>query len=256
MMRGIAMKKHITLKTLGILLYLPCFLVFTNCAPQSRMGMVVDPETGLQMGSVTSKNIVADSGQFENRKVKLNIRNTSGEAVFNLYNFRNNLEQSLSMKGYQPTKDDDFGVLIDVNVRYSGQATQDRAKEFGLLGAAGGGLAGYDRRRDFVGTGAGILVGATIGAVVGSFVRDETYLIIADVAVGIIDPRRGSTSKTIIMDSSPLMKDEQEIRTGIRPFNQRLETQIAVYAGGRNASQNTIAEAVRQRFLRILLDII
>ena len=254
------MKKNIVLINLRnnfrILLCYLCFMMLVTCVPQSRMGMVVDPETGLQMGSMTSKNIVVDSSQFENRKIKLNIRNTSGDSAFDLYNFRTNLEKALNMKGYQPTKDDDIGVLLDVNVRYSGQATKDRAKEFGLLGAAGGGLAGYDRSGNFVGTGVGVLAGATIGAIIGSFVRDETYLVVADVVIGIIDPVRGTTSKTIIMDSSPLIKDEKEVRTGIRSFSQRLGTQIAVYAGGRNTSQGAIAEAVRQRFLRILSDVI
>ena len=238
------------------MLYCLCGVVLAGCTPQARMGMVVDPETGLQMGSVTSKNIVVDPSQFENRKIKLNIRNTSGDAAFDMYAFRNNLEQKLNVKGYQSTKADDFGVLFDINVRYSGQVTKDRAVEFGLLGAAAGGLAGYSTSANFVGTGAGVLAGATIGAIMGSFIRDETYLVVADVAIGVIDSQRGITNKTIIMDSSPFTKEEKEIRTGIRPFSQRLGTQIAVYAGGRNVSQSAIAEGVRQRFLRILADVI
>ena len=230
--------------------------ILAGCAPQSRHGMVVDPETGLQMGSRIENNIVVDSSQFENRKLKLNIRNTSGDPAFDLHGFRSELERAYSGKGYEPTQGEDFGILVDVNVRYSGQATRDRAAEFGLLGGAAGGLAGYEASRRAVGTGAGILAGATLGAVIGSHARDETYLVVADVVVGVTDTARGTVTKTIVMDSSSSSKDESKRRSGMRPFSQSLKTGIAVYAGGLNVSQARVADGVRQRFVRILSDVI
>lgn len=230
--------------------------VLAGCAPQSRHGMVVDLETGLQMGSQIENNIVVDSSQFENRRLKLNIRNTSGDPAFDLRGFRSELERAYAAKGYAPTQDEDFGVLVDVNVRYSGQATRDRAAEFGLLGGAAGGLVGYEASRRAVGAGAGILTGATLGAVIGSHARDETYLVVAEVVVGVSDPARGTVTKTIIMDSSPTPRDETKRRTGLKPFSQSLKTGIAVYAGGFNVSQSRIADGVRQRFVRILSDVI
>jgi len=231
-------------------------MLASGCAPQSRMGMVVDPETGLQMGSVVERNIVLDSSQFENRRLKLTIRNTSGDDAFALQAFRAQLERAFAAKGYSIATDDDFGVLIDINVRYSGQATRDRAVEFGILGGAAGGLAGAARSPTVTTTGASLLAGATLGTIIGSYQREETFLVIADVVVGVNDPKRGSTEKTIVFSSSPSLQDKNEKRSGIKPFEQRLGTGVAVYAGGRNASQRTIAEGVRQRFVRILSDVI
>lgn len=237
-------------------LALALFLGAVACAPQSRMGMVVDPETGLQMGSMIEQNIVMDASQLETRRLKLNIRNTSGDPAFDLRAVRSQIEQTLASKGYQITAGDDFSLLLDVNVRYSGQASSDRAAEFGLLGGAGGGLAAWERSRSFTGTAAGAIGGATIGTILGSYARDETFLVVADVVVGVMDSGRGKTSKTIVFDASPQMRSEAEQRTGVRPFSQRMSTGIAVYAGGRNVTQQHIAQGVRQRFVRIISDVI
>ena len=110
-------------------------LVLGACAPQQRMGMVVDPQTRLQYGSVVERNILIDSSQFKNRKLKLRIRNISGDPAFDLHGFRSRLEQSYSSKGYDLTTGDDFGLLVDVNVVYSGQTRSDLSQEFGFLGA-------------------------------------------------------------------------------------------------------------------------
>ncbi len=68
---------HISSAIFGIAL-------ISACAPQSRMGMVVDSETGLQIGSAIEKNIVIDSSQFTDRRMKLRIRNSSGDPAYDL----------------------------------------------------------------------------------------------------------------------------------------------------------------------------
>lgn len=214
------------------MLCVPVGLVLSGCADSSRLGMVVDPETGLQMGSRIERNIVVDPSQFENRRIKVNLRNTSGDAAFDLADVRSAIERRLAAKGYVPTRDDDFGILLDVNVHYSGQATQDRASAFGLLGAAGGGLAGYQASKGGVGTAAGVLAGATLGSILGSYVRDETYLVVADVSLGVVDPKRGYDTKTIVMDSSidRRERDRAEVRrhSGMRAFGATAKTAVAV----------------------------
>jgi hypothetical protein len=152
-------------------------LILGGCAPQQRMGMVVDPETRLQYGSVVERNILIDSSQFKNKKLKLRIRNTSGDPAFDLYGFRSRLEQSYASKGYALTAGDDFGLLVDVNVVYSGQTRTDLRQEFGFLGAAAGGTAGA-----IAGTGGsaeagaaiGIISGAALGTIIGSYVTEDT----------------------------------------------------------------------------------
>jgi hypothetical protein len=88
------------------------------CAPQQRMGMVVDPQTQLQYGSVVERNILIDSSQFKNKKLKLRIRNISGDTAFDLHGFRTRLENSYTSKGYEVANSDDFGLLVDINVVY------------------------------------------------------------------------------------------------------------------------------------------
>jgi len=100
-------------------------LMLGACAPQQRMGMVVDPKTQLQYGSVVERNILIDSSQFKNKKLKLRIRNTSGDPAFDLYGFQARLESSYTSKGYEVADSDDFGLLVDVNVVYSGQTRSD-----------------------------------------------------------------------------------------------------------------------------------
>ncbi|MGQ0665070.1 MAG: complement resistance protein TraT [Pseudomonadota bacterium] len=244
----------------GITAGLMSLLVAWGCAPEQRMGMVVDPRTGLQYGSVIERNLVVDASQLENRKLKLAIRNTSGDPAFDLRGFRSSLESAFAAKGYQPTAGDDFGVLVDINVRFSGQASSDMANRFGFLGAAAGGLAGYGTQRDhsgsaqLLGTGIGVVSGATLGAILGSYVREDTYIVVAGINVAVVDPERGKTSKTIVFGASE--RREREIRTGVRPFSQRLETSLAVYAGGRSVPQGQIVDGVRDRFLSILSDVI
>ncbi len=237
--------------------FLALGLVLGACAPQQRMGMVVDPQTRLQYGSVVERNILIDSSQFKNRKLKLRIRNISGDPAFDLHGFRSRLEQSYSSKGYDLTTGDDFGLLVDVNVVYSGQTRSDLSQEFGFLGAAAGGTAGA-----IAGTGGsieagaaiGVISGLALGAIIGSYVTEDTYIVIARYNVAVADQYRGEKKTTIVFSSSS--KQEKSERSNIKPFEQRLHSGIAVYAGGRNTPQARISDQVRQRFARILTDMI
>ena len=47
------------------LIFLTTITLF-GCAAPARMGMVKDPETGLQFGSKIEKNLFVDSSQFKN----------------------------------------------------------------------------------------------------------------------------------------------------------------------------------------------
>ncbi len=232
-------------------------LVLGACAPQHRMGMVVDPQTRLQYGSVVERNILIDSSQFKNRKLKLRIRNTSGDPVFDLHGFRSRLEQSYASKGYDLTTGGDFGLLVDVNVVYSGQTRSNLSQEFGFLGAAAGGTAGA-----IAGTGGsteagaaiGVISGLALGAIIGSYVTEDTYIVIARYNVAVADQYRGEKKTTVVFSSSG--KQEKSERSNVKPFEQRLSSGIAAYAGGRNTPQTRISDQVRQRFARIQTDMI
>ena len=235
----------------GIFLFLS--MVVSGCAYQSHLGMIADPQTGLAQGSAIQKNIFLDSSQFKNKKIKISIRNTSGDSDFNLYAFKKDLQINFLRKGYETTDEDDFGIKFDVNVVYSGQVTRNMAKEFGLLGGAVGGIVGY-RAKARAGTAIGIVSGATIGHIIGSYVTEETYIVIAEVRIGISKSKKERGKKVIIFSSSSSKEEESE--SSFTPFERQISNKIVSYAGGRNIPKGQVAHVVRQRLIRILSDVI
>lgn len=229
--------------------------------PPVRLGMVENRETGLQFGSVVDGTLLTDASFYRNKKIKLRTRNTSGDVAFDLDNLEGQLTRAYAAKGYEPTADDDFGLMLDVNVKYSGQIQESLALDYGLLGAAGGGIAGAAHGGG-VATAAGVLTGATFGSIVGSYVTDDTYIIIARVTFAQVKEPRKKASKTITFSRSfkPDEDEEDRIRKeerrSARSFKKAHPVDVAVFAGGRNAPQAKIAEEVRQRLIRIVGDII
>jgi hypothetical protein len=229
-------------------------MALAACAPRQRPGMVVDPETGLQYGSVIERNLVIDASQFENPRLKLRIRNISGDPAFDLAGFRDTLENAYRAKGYEPVADDGFGVLLDVNVLYSGQTSENLSAEYGFLGATAGGVAGYYVDEE-PGVAAGGVAGATLGAIIGSYITDDTYIVVAEVTLAVPDGRSGSTERKIRFGVDG-QTDSDTKKSGRRRFDEQIRAGIAVYAGGRNTTHAEIAEGVRRRFGRILADVI
>jgi hypothetical protein len=226
------------------------------CAPRQRSGMVVDPATGLQYGSTVERNLVVDASQFDDPRLKLRIRNTSGDPVFDLAAFRDALESAYQARGYVTASGaagDTYGVLLDINVVYSGQLSQSMAAEYGFLGLAAGGIGGsYAGTR---GAAAGAVSGAALGAILGSYVTEDTYIVVAEVTLAVADARSGRIERVIQFG----VDDDAEDSTGDfgrRRFDEQLRTGVAVYAGGRSIAQAAIAEEVRQRLRRILADVI
>lgn len=229
-------------------------VLVSGCAEPARMGMVKDPQSGLQFGSMIEKNFFLDSSQFKNRSIKVSTRNASGDQAYQVSAFTNDLNGAFARKGYVPTQADSFGMKLDINVLYSGQIQTNMRSQFAFLGGAGGAIAGY-RSNEVAGTAAGMLVGATIGSIIGSHVTDDTYMIVAEVSLGITDATgtEGSDKKVITFGSSPKLQEEK-LPSNFKPFREVMRTKIAVYAGGRNTSQQQIAELVKQRLVSIVSD--
>ncbi len=234
-----------------ILAALPVVLLVGGCAPQSRMGMIIDRNTGLQFGSTIERNIVVDPTFFQNQRIKLRIRNTSGQVNFGIKRFQRQLLSAFASTGYDISRSDDFGILVDVNVMYAGQASRNLSKEFAFLGGAAGGLA--------VGSGelatAGALIGgATLGAILGSYVTEDTYIVISEVTIGVVDQTRGKKEETLVFGASKRKITVRERE--YRGFARQARTKIAVYAGGTSISANRIASDVNQRLVNIISDVI
>lgn len=235
--------------------------------PPARLGMVKDPDTGLQFGSVVEKSIVTDPSFHKNKRIKVRVRNTSGDVAFDLKRFTDQIRSAYRDTGYAPTEGDDFGVLVDVNVVYSGQVQTNMAKEFSFLaataGATAGGIAGYRSNTTAgtaIGLAAGTVAGATIGSIIGSYITDDTYIIVARVTFGIIKGPARRDGKTITFSRSitghPEDEEDREEKRQERGIRDSASTRVSVFAGGRNVRQSEIAEEVRQRFVRIIGDVI
>jgi hypothetical protein len=230
-----------------------CFAFISSCAPRHRAGMITDPETGLQYGSVIEKSFFIDPSQFDNDVIKITARNVSGDANYNIREFIYSLKESFSQKGYAVKGDDNFGIKFDVVIEYSGHIQENMMSQYGFLGATTGGIIGY-RSNTKAGTAIGVLSGATLGSIVGSYITDDTYIVISRVTLGIIDTAKKS-SKSITFGASPkLQKDDTD--KGIKSFKEVVTTKIAVFAGGRNVKQSEIVEGVKRRLNSIVADII
>jgi len=222
----------------GIALLLPTLAACLG--DNARMGMVRNPDTGLMYGSVVERNIVTDADLYANRKIKLRIRNTSGDTAFDLHGFQDDLEAAYSSLGYQVTDARDFGIRIDVNVKYSGQIQTDLSREFTFLGAVSG---------------------AALGHIVGSFVKDDTYIIIARFTFSQVKWKGSKSGRSITFSRSPRPQDKDEEdedkETGRRgEFKHSISTGVSVFAGGRNVRQSRITGEVRDQLVRIMRDII
>lgn len=227
------------------------------CVPQqSRLGMVADAETGLMYGSTIENNLVADPTFYNNRKLKIRTRNTSGDIAFDLTKFARTLADQYAAKGFTPTSAEDFGLLLDVNVLYSGHIQSNYATQFGFLGAAAGGAYG-ERGGRTMGPLVGTVAGATVGALAGAYVSEDTYMIVANITFGVIKKAKTSQKRVSFSRSEKIKNiddpdEEEEVYN--RGFKKSYSTQLAVYAGGRNVAQAEIAEGVRQRIARVLGD--
>lgn len=236
-------------------------------SPPARLGMVKDPDTGLQFGSVIEQSIVTDPSFYKNKRIKVRVRNTSGDVAFDLKRFTDQIRASYRETGYVPTDGDDFGVMVDVNVIYSGHIQKNYSGELSFLGATAGatagGIAGYRSNAvagTAIGLAAGTAAGATIGSIIGSFITDDTYIIVARVTFGIIKGPARRDGKTVTFSRSitghPEDEEEKEEKRQERGIRDSASTRISVFAGGRNIRQSEIAEEVRQRFVRIIGDVI
>ncbi len=238
------------LRSLSILILLS---LISGCAQPTRLGMIKDPETGLQYGSVIEKSFFVDSSQFENKGVKITARNVSGDVNYDINNFIRSLEGALISKGYEINDNDNFGIKYDVIIEYSGHIQNNLAAQYGFLGGAAGGIAGY-RSNASAGEAIGILSGATLGAILGSHITEDTYIVIARVTLGVMNAS-DKHEKTVSFSSSPKLQDDS-FKKSIKSFDHVMTTQMAVYAGGQNVKQHQIVDKVKDRLLSVITDII
>jgi len=215
------------------------------------MGMVVDEQTGLLYGSAIERNLVTDASFYANRSIKVRTRNTSGDTTFNLKDFTQDLNAEYLAKGYKPTDEDGFGLLMDVNVMYSGQIQSTQSTQFSIVGALiGSTYGGSTQKGNIVAT----ATGATIGNILGAYATDDTYMVVAEVTFGVVKKYKVSRKRVTFSRSEKLTNIDDPLREEkvyARGFKKSFTTQFTVYAGGRNVKQSEIADEVRKRAVRI-----
>ncbi|WP_319762029.1 complement resistance protein TraT [Maridesulfovibrio sp.] len=247
------MNKKIYMK-MAVLVIVLGITMLAGCRTTQRMGMVRDQKTGLLYGSMMNGNMLLDPSQFENPTIKLTIRNTSGDPAVNLKALRSTLERAYRDKGYEVVKGKKYSIHLDINLRYSGQISEDMAEEVAMYGAVGGAYAGARTGKNLDSTVAGAVSGATVGAIVGQYATQDTYIMFADVTIGLVD-KNASKKKYIVSFGDTQVKYHDE-DTGYNPYRVRETARVAVYAGGDNTEQSRIVGGVTARFRRILQDVI
>lgn len=243
----------------GLLVVGAMLLAACNSKQPNKYHLVKDEDTGFSYGAAKNGEFIADPALFRNSKLKLRIRNTTGDPSLDLYGFREQLETAYSTIGYDITQGDDFGILLDINVLYFGQVTEMLPKEYTFLATGAGGLAGTvvgassGRQGAMIGMAAGSLVGATIGEIIRKYNTEETFSIISSVTMATVMPEYVDDETTISFVTGKKVRNK---KTNFKGFRSRHTVMLGVYAGGRRVGKSDIIEEVRSRHLRILKDII
>jgi hypothetical protein len=246
----------------SVMVLIGALFLLASCVErqQNSYRLVKDEASGYSYGATKSGEFVADPAMFRNSRLKLRIRNTTGDSSLDLYNFRDQLEAAYESLGYEVTHGDDFGILLDINIRYFGQATEMLPAEYTFLGAAAGGVAGAapgiqgGRLADTVtGAAAGTVVGAALSEIIRNYATEETFAIVSSVTMGTVMPEYIEDERTISFVTG---KKIREKKTNFKGFRSRETLELAVYAGGFRANKSDIINEVRSRYLRILKDII
>lgn len=252
------MRKNI--KRLSFLVMAAVILVSCVSTQKNKYRLVEDEETGYSYGAIKNGEFVADPAMFRNKKLKLRIRNTTGDPALDIYKFRQQLENSYSNVGYEITHGSDFGILLDINVKYFGQVTEMLPAEYTFLGAAIGGVAGATpgiqggRSADAItGMAAGAVIGAALTEVMRNYATEETFIIISSVTMATVMPEHREDERSISFVTGKKIKQK---KTNFKGFRSRETVELGVYAGGRMAGKSDIISEVRNRHLRILRDII
>ncbi|MBI2235695.1 MAG: hypothetical protein HYU60_01850 [Magnetospirillum sp.] len=228
-----------------------------GCQRPNRGDMVVDPKKSNRMYGMTSDGqpVFTDPAMFPNRRLKLTVRNMSGDPAWDLDDAREKIYQVFLDKGYERSDGRDFGLKVDLNVIRSKQFDADLMNEFAFLGAAAGGIYGSRRQAAGVGgaTVTGMVAGATLGAIAGLFAADSIYVVVTEATFGIL---RNATRprRVVTFEGSPRVEEWEE--SGYAAFRKVNRVTIANYGGGMRVGQDEIADDIRARAIRSLTSFI
>lgn len=96
--------------------------------------------------------------------------------------------------------------------------------------------------------------GAAVGAIAGQYATRDTYIMVADIVLGIVDKYAKKRKAIVQFDDTQIKWEDED--DGFSAYRTCESIQAAVYAGGDNTPQSQIVRGVTLRFKRILQDII
>ncbi len=235
-------------------LFLPLVLMaLAGCAAHDTQ------VNAFKIGSATSKNVFVDPGQFANRTVKLRLRNSSGDPSIDVSAIRGAMESGLRAAGYQ-IGEQNFGILVDVNLYFMNSVAQGRQRASNELGMLLGGVAGYEmaKRPGGMGPGSGALLGAVAGATLQEVLRSnneyDSYLVLSDVNVGVV--KQENLKKDFFVIGGNRIEQRQEDNGTFESFAMRETVKVAVYAGDRRERRGQVMDAIQDRLARVLSNLL
>ncbi|WP_096704896.1 complement resistance protein TraT [Magnetospirillum sp. 15-1] len=230
------------------------------CQRRNTGDMVVDPKTDRMYGMRSDASLFTDPSLFPNRRLKLSLRNMSGDQVWDLDATRERLYQGYVGKGYERSDGNDFGLKVDLNVIRSQQFDRDMIAQYGFLGSTGGVVAGAAAGGAVAGAGGaaagagiGMASGAALGTLAGYFTRDSIYVVITE-AIFAVRRNASKARRVVTFDGSPRVEEWEESSYG--SFHRVHRVLISNYGGGRSVTQTDIADDIRERQIRSLISLI
>jgi hypothetical protein len=233
------------------LLLISCVFLSSCAMPQQQ---------NFKIGSSTSKNLFISSDQFLNKTIKVRLRNSSGDPDFNPLHMRTIVENGLTSAGYK-ISNENAGIVLDINLYFVGNVAAGRQRAGNEVGALLGAVAGYEVSKGSGGIGAGS--GAILGAIAGSTLQDvikanneiNTYLILCDVNIGVVQQESKSRDNFVIGGNRFEHKLEVEKST-FESFALKDTLKISVYAGDKVENKYKVIQAIQDRLARVVSNII
>jgi hypothetical protein len=233
------------------LLLISCVFLSSCAMPQQQ---------NFKIGSSTSKNIFISSDQFLNKTIKVRLRNSSGDPDFNPLHMRTMVENGLISAGYK-ISNENAGIILDINLYFVGNVAAGRQRAGNEIGALLGAVAGYELSKGSGGIGAGS--GAILGAIAGSSLQDviranneiNTYLVLCDVNIGIVQQESKSRDDFKIGGNRIEHKFDED-RLTFESFALKETLKISVYAGDRVENKFKVIQAIQDRLARVVSNII
>lgn len=217
-------------------------------------------DPGLTLGSAVSRNLFVDASQFGNRRVKVRLRNSSGDPGVDMARMRGDVEAGLRAAGYQTT-DENFGIVVDANLYFMNSVATGRRQASNEVGALLGGVAGYEmaKGRGGIGAGAGAILGAIAGATLQDVLRShsdsDSYLAVCDVNIGVVQ-QQSTRRDSFVIGGNRFEREREHPDPTFESFAQRETVKVFVYAGDRRERRDRVMQAIQERLARVMSNLI